>query len=159
MKQEPLFIKFANGEVNILDVLERFLSTTQHEPTKKIIEKAKDTLPDLSVFRKDFAGALMDLIESGINQHFINYVDSYMKPSLEEFVEGSGGSRSGEKRWVQIKAEDAPWVEAVVCYNLCLYIRMYGIKELKRCPKCMKFFSNKGKYAKYCSDICKPQER
>jgi hypothetical protein len=74
-------------------------------------------------------------------------------------VEGGGGSRAGEKRWVQIKAEDAPWVEAVVCYNLCLYIRMYGIKELKRCPKCQKFFSNKGKYAKYCSDICKPQEK
>ena len=54
-----------------------------------------------------------------------------------------------------LKEKDTPWVEAIVCYNFCLYIKMYGISEIKLCPVCSKFFSHKGKYAKYCSDACK----
>jgi hypothetical protein len=97
----------------------------------------------------------MDLIDTGISKRLINYLNDYMKPSLEEIVEGGSNSRAGEKRQIILKAKDTPWIEAIVCYNLTLYIKMYGIAEIKRCPICSKFFSHKGKYAKYCSDACK----
>jgi hypothetical protein len=155
MRTEPLFIRFANGQASAVDILDSLLSTTTHELSKDIAFKKKDDLPDLSIFRKDFGNMLRDLIDSGINQQLINYVNSYMKPSLEEIVESSGGGRAGEKRHIIIKAEDTPWIEAIVCYNLCLYIKMYGIREIKQCAVCRKFFSNKGKYATYCSDVCK----
>ena len=155
MRREPLFVRFANSEANASDIIQSFLSNSEEEKSNKIAEKAANSIPDLNIFKRDFQEALEDLIDSGVNQRFINYVNSYMKPALTEYVEGSGGSRSGEKRWISIKEEDTPWIEAIVCYNLSLYIRMYGLKEIKRCPVCRKFFSNKGKYAKYCSDPCK----
>jgi hypothetical protein len=155
MRQEPLFIRFANGQVSATDIIDSFLSTTEHPLSKDIGTKAKGRLPDLSVFKNDFKNLLLDLIDNGINQRLINYVDSYMKPSLEEIVESSGEGRTGERQYIILKAEDTPWVEAIVCYNLCLYIKAYGYRELKECPVCKKFFSNKGKYAKYCSDSCK----
>jgi hypothetical protein len=155
MKTEPLFVRFANGTISYVDVIDSFISSTDHESSKAIAQKARDTPVDLSVFKKDFSSMICDLVESGVNQQFINYVNSYMKPSLEEIVDTKGGGRAGEHRYVIIKAEDAPWVEAMLCYNLCIYIKMYGIRELKQCKVCKKFFSHKGKYAAYCSDFCK----
>ena len=155
MRQEPLFVRFANGTVTYSDILDSFLASSTHEPSKAIAMKAKETSVDLSVFKKDFSSMLRDLIDNGINQQLINYVNSYMKPSLEEIVESVAAGRAGENRFVIIKAGDAPWVEAVVCYNLCLYIKTYGIKEIKQCAVCKKYFTNKGKYAVYCSDACK----
>ena len=155
MRREPLFVRFANSDANASDIIQSFLSNSDDEESIKIARKAANNVPDLGLFKRDFQNAMEDLIDTGVNQQFINYVNSYMKPSLTEFVEGSGASRSGEKRWISIKEEDTPWAEAIVCYNLSLYIRMYGLKELKRCTVCKKFFSNKGKYAKYCSDPCK----
>ena len=155
MRQEPLFVRFANGQVEHPDILESFLSSSTHEPSREIVLKAKESSADLSLFRRDFSNMVRDIIDNGVNQHFINYVNSYMKPSLEEIVESSNGGRTGEKRFVIIKAGDTPWIEAAVCYNLCLYIRAYGTKEIKQCKVCKKYFSNKGKYAVYCSDACK----
>jgi hypothetical protein len=155
MRLEPLFIRLANGSVTYTDVVDSLLATTTHEPSKEIAMKAKEVSVDLSVFKRDFGSMLQDLIDNGINQTLINYVNSYMKPSLEEIVESSNGGRTGEKRSIIIKAADAPWIEAIVCYNLCLFIKAYGIKEIKQCAVCKKFFTNKGKYAVYCSDMCK----
>jgi hypothetical protein len=154
MRREPLFIRFANGLVGPLEIISSFLESNIDEKSKGIADEALKKPPDLSMFKKDFKALLRDIIDSGINNQSINYLDSYMKPSLEEIVEG-GGSVAGEKRQVILKEKDTPWVEAIVCYNLTLYIKMYGISEIKLCPVCMKFFSHKGKYAKYCSDICK----
>lgn len=157
MRDEPLFIRFANGHVEAKDIIASVLESVDHVPTKEIAEKKKNEVVDLSLFRRDFRNLLVDLTDNGITQKLKNYVDSYMKPSLIELVDG-GGSRSGETRRVSIKAEDTPWLEAVVCYNLCVYIRAFGFKEIKQCPVCSKFFSNKGKYAKYCSESCKAQK-
>lgn len=148
-KIEPLFVRFANGEASAEDVIGA-MSSSKDAKTKEIVSKALTTVPDLSVFRTDFKSMLSDLAENGVSRRVINYVDSYMKPSLEEYVEGAGTTMAGEARWVAVKADDAPWPEAVVCYNMCLYLRAYGIKELKQCPTCKKFFTNKGRYAKYC---------
>jgi len=147
---EPLFVRFANGEVAVNDVL-RALESSRDERTREIVAQKINNPPDLAVFRRDFKNMLSDLVENGVSRRVINYVDSYMKPSLEEFVEGAG-SRAGESRWVVIKAEDTPWPEALLCYNMCLYLKVYGIHEFKQCATCGKFFTNKGKYAKYCME-------
>lgn len=155
MKIEPLFLRFANGRVTEQEVIEIFLKDTDDDKSKGIATKALEKPPVLDVFKRDFRSALDDLIDNGLSNQFINYVNSYMKPSLLEFVEGGNSSRIGEKRRVTLKEEDTPWVEAVICYNLCLYIKSFGLQTIKHCPVCQKFFSHKGKYAKYCSDQCK----
>jgi len=155
MRVEPLFIRYANGSASTESIIKSYLSIVEDGNSKEIAEAALISIPDLTMFRRDFRNCIDDLIDNGINNQFINYVDSYMKPSLEEYIEGSNASRTGEKRRVIIKAEDTPWIEAMVCYNMSLYIRVYGISEIKHCPNCGNFFSHKGKYAKYCSDICK----
>lgn len=158
MRREPLFIRFANNQVTEEQLIDTVIDHTSHEPSQKIARKRLKDLPDLSDFRKDFKNLLKDIIESGITREMINYVNSYMKPSLEEVDADVQGGRSGEHREAVLKAEDAPWPEAIICYNLCLYIKAYGIREIKECPICLKFFSNKGKYAKYCSEACKAQK-
>lgn len=155
MRDEPLFIKFLNGQISYLQIIDVVIETSKDEQSKKIAESKKSSIVDMSLFKEDFQKVMIDLIDNGINQRVINYVNSYMKPSLEEFVESSGGSRVNESRYVSIKAEDAPWLEAILCYNLCIFIKVYGFKEIKQCAQCGKFFSHKGQYAKYCSDSCK----
>jgi hypothetical protein len=154
MRIEPLFIRYANGLVEASYIVQSFIESNFDNRSKEIAEKALKSPPDLKLFRKDFRNLLIDIIDNGINKQAINYINNYMKPSLEEIVEG-GTNRAGEKRQIILKAEDTPWIEAIVCYNLTLYIKMYGISEIKLCPVCFKFFSHKGKYAKYCSDTCK----
>jgi hypothetical protein len=155
MKVEPLFIRYANGLVGAEEIVNSFLESNFDKRSEEIAKEALKKLPDLALFKRDFCNLLLDIIDNGIRKPSINYVNDYMKPSLEEIVEGSSASRSGEKRQIIIKAKDTPWIEAIVCYNLCLYIKMFGFLEIKHCPVCGKFFSHKGKYAKYCSDICK----
>lgn len=155
MRREPLFIRFANGLVNAQEIVVSFRDNTHHTESKAIASTLLEDPPDLTVFKKDFKKALCDIIDNGINNQVINYLNSYMKPSLLEIVDGGGKNRAGEIRQIILKAADAPWLEAIVCYNLCLYIKAYGIQELKLCPVCKKFFSNKGKYSKYCSEPCK----
>lgn len=155
MRDEPLFVKFLNGLVNYSQIIDVVIETSKDEQSKSIAQKKKDSDVDLSLFKEDFQRVVQDLIDNGINQRVINYLNSYMKPSLEEFIESPAGSRVNESRYVSIKAEDAPWLEAILCYNLCIFIKVYGFKEIKQCPQCGKFFSHKGQYAKYCSDSCK----
>ena len=155
MRDEPLFIKFINGQINYLQIIDTVINSSEDQKSKDIAEAKKGVSVDLSIFRDDFRKVILDLIDNGINQRVINYLNSYMKPSLEEFVDTAAGSRVNEKRYVSIKAEDAPWLEALVCYNLCIFIKVYGFKEIKQCAQCGKFFSHKGQYAKYCSESCK----
>lgn len=155
MRDEPLFVKFLNGQISYLQIIDIVIETSKDGKSKSIAESKKDSNIDMSLFREDFQKVVLDLIDNGINQRVINYLNSYMKPSLEEFVESPGGSRVNESRYVSIKADDAPWLEAILCYNLCIFIKVYGFKEIKQCAQCGKFFSHKGQYAKYCSDSCK----
>lgn len=155
MRDEPLFIKFLNGQINYDHVIDSVLGTSKDQRSKDIASAKKGASIDLSVFREDFRKVVFDLIDNGINQRVINYINSYMKPSLEEFIEPIHGGRVNESRYVSIKAEDAPWIEAVICYNLCIFIKVYGFKDIKQCASCSKFFSHKGQYAKYCSEPCK----
>jgi hypothetical protein len=155
VRDEPLFIKFLNGQVNQEQIIDSVIGSSKDQRSKDIAAAKMGAMIDLSIFREDFRKVVGDLIDNGINQRVINYIDSYMKPSLEEFQEPNQGSRMNESRYVGIKADDAPWIEAIVCYNLCIFIKVYGFKDIKQCTSCGKFFSHKGQYAKYCSDVCK----
>lgn len=157
MRIDPLFIRFANEPLNIDELLNGFDRQFENDKSKKIVEAVKVSPPDLKIFKRDFKKMLADLVENGINQNIKNYVNSYMKPSLEEYIDEAPGNRSGEHRFIAIKSADTPWIEAIICYNLCLYLRVYGISELKQCPVCTVFFCHKGKYGKYCGDSCKSQ--
>jgi hypothetical protein len=155
MRIEPLFIRYVNGLVDPSQVIQSFLESNFDKRSEEIAKEALQKLPDLSLFKRDFRNLLLDIIDNGIRKPSINYLNDYMKPSLEEIVEGSSSNNAGEKRQIIIKEKDTPWIEAIICYNLTLYIKVFGIPEIKQCPVCSKFFSHKGKYAKYCSDICK----
>jgi hypothetical protein len=155
VRKEPMFVRYANRQINAESVVKAYIQASNHQASLNIAQEMLEELPDLSIFRNDFSKALEDLIENGINRDFVEYVNCYMKPSLSEVLSGDGRNTTGEKRWVMIKDKDAPWIEALVCYNLTLYIKAFGHNELKKCPVCNKFFTNKGKYAKYCSDSCK----
>lgn len=157
MKIEPLFIRVANRKAGSLEVIQSFIQSSQDEPSIQIAKEALDTLPDISMFIKDFGEVLEDVIDNGISQRLVNYLNSYMKPSLSEVLNTSGGGRAGESRFIFIKDSKAPWVEAIVCYNLSLFIKAFTFSDIKKCPVCSKFFTNKGKYSKYCSDSCKGQ--
>jgi hypothetical protein len=152
MRIEPLFINFLNKNVCSNDIIKTVIQTAKDERTRRIAHEKEEV--DLLLFRKDFENMILDMIDNGINQRVINFLNSYMKLSLEEYIDSGDGGRINESRYIGIKADDAPWLEAIICYNLCLYIKAYGFKEIKRCSVCNKFFSNKGKYAKYCSEMC-----
>lgn len=155
MKIEPLFIRYINKEIDTKGVITSFIDLSEDKKSIEIANKYLEDIPDLSLFRRDFANCVEDVIDNGISRKVINYIDSYLKPSLLEINDNSSYTRMGDKRWVVIKEDNTPWIEALICYNLAIYIKAYGISELKKCPICNKFFSHKGKYAKYCSDICK----
>ena len=153
MKIEPLFIRLANRKAGALDIIHSFKESSQDEPSIEIANDAIEKVPDISLFIKDFREVIEDLIDNGVNQRVINYINSYMKPSLSEVLDSSGG----ERRWIYLKDAKAPWVEAIVCYNLSLYIKAFGLDTIKNCPVCSKFFTHKGKYSKFCSESCKGQ--
>ncbi len=158
--REPIFIRFLNGNVDEKSVLNTFEENCQDDFTREVIQEKKDNLPNLSVFRQDFSNAVKDLTENGVNSYFVNYVNSYMKPSLEEFVEEKSHQSTGmEKRWVKIREKETPWLEALICYNLCLYVKAFSSNTIKACKQCQKFFTHKGKYASYCSETCKGQTK
>jgi len=155
VKKEPLFVRFINREVDAKGIVSSFLELSEDKKSIEIANKILQDTPDLDLFRRDFSNCLEDIIDNGISRNIINYMDSYLKPSLLEMTDSGSYSKISDKRWVTIKEEGTPWIEALVCYNLAVYIKAFGLAELKRCPVCGKFFSHKGKYAKYCSDTCK----
>ena len=157
MTKEPLFIRFLNKEAGVMDMLHSFAQSPD-EKTSKIASKAINAPPDLESFRTEFYGAVIDIKKSGPGEEFASFVNNYMEPSLEEDITVKSVEQ-GENRsqTVRIKDEKAPWMQGFICYNLCLFIKAFGLDVLKRCEICEKFFSNKGKYAVYCSDGCKSQ--
>jgi hypothetical protein len=151
----PLFIRFLNNELSSGDLLTIFARSTDSH-TAQIAIKAQDNPPNLDTFKKELKEAVSDIITEGLAEEFAAFVNNYMETSLVEDVE-SMGTALGENisREARIQDEDSPWVQGLICYNLCLYIKGFGLESLKKCKVCSKFFNHKGKYAVYCSDACK----
>lgn len=155
MYKDPLFLKFLNKDVSVIEMLSSF-SRSKDPYTVEAAEELLKNPPDLEEFRTEFKDAVSDIIHEGIGKEFSVFVNHYMEPSLEEDVKTVRGHR-GENvfRNARVKDKDSPWIQGVICYNISLYIRAFGLSDLKRCKICSKFFAHKGKYAIYCSDACK----
>lgn len=159
MSKNPLFLKFINKEISIIEMLSSF-SRSKDSYTASAAIELMDNPPDIEEFRKEITDAVSDIIKEGSGKEFTAFVDNYMAPSLVEDIETKRGTR-GENvsRSVRVKDKDSPWVQGIICYNLCLYIRAFGLGELKKCKVCSKIFAHKGKWALYCSDPCKIRNR
>ena len=161
MKKTPLFLRFINKEASVTDILQAYTQsedTLTRESAEKSLLNPGDWrhVTDIGIFQKELLEAVTDLIHGGIGEEFKAFVDHYMQPSLEEDI-STNPSQLGEdiSRIARIKDPQAPWVQGMLCYNLCLYIKAYGLEDLKICKVCNKFFDHKGKWAVYCSDKCK----
>jgi hypothetical protein len=153
----PMFLKFLNRELGVTDLL---LSFSRSDDTKTV-NAAKNAIgkpPDLEDFRKELGDAVEDLIKNGLSDELKAFANNYMA-CLEEDIETSdtplGENRSHVARVID---ETGPWVQGFICYNLCLYIKIFGLDELKKCRVCGKIFAHKGKFAVYCSEPCKTKK-
>lgn len=157
MLKEPLFLRFINHNISIFEMLQIF-SKSSDAYTSEAAKKAMVNTPDLDEFYKELIQAVRDIIKEGLGEEFKTFVNHYMESSLEEDVSTSEGY-FGQNifRQARVKDDTAPWIEGLICYNLSLYIRVYGLDDLKICKICEKFFNHKGKWAKYCSDLCKSE--
>jgi hypothetical protein len=98
-------------------------------------------------------------VREGVGEEFKAFVNHYMEQSLEEDLTIEKGVHGENRSQVaRIKDTEAPWVQAFICYNLCLYIKAFGMDDLKECKVCGKLFCHKGKWASYCSDSCKKKK-
>lgn len=155
MIKEPLFLRFINHSTAISEMLYTF-SKSPDTYTSEAAKKAIINPPDLEGFREELTQAVKDIIKNGLGEEFKAFVDHYMESSLEEDVSTSDGHFGQNiSRVARVKDDTAPWIEGFICYNLSLYIRVYGLDELKICKVCDKIFGHKGKWAVYCSDSCK----
>ncbi len=155
---DPLFVRFANGDINQYEVVKSVAETTQDSETKEIATKALDKqFLDIGVFQTDFKNCVKDITEFGITHRSRSFLDSYLSSSLLLFrrEQGLGGTGSVET-WYRPIGEGTPWVEGAICFNLASFIRSRGsVKEIKSCKTCSRIFVHKGEHAVYCSESCK----
>lgn len=163
MVVEPLFVRFANGTAGLLDVC-RSLAGSRDEKTARI---ASDVLsfPGLYIssvddFRKEFRNCLESMVDNGLSNQVKDFLNSYTSAALVEYTSNSSYRNSGtSEQWLAVSNHDALWVEATICYNLMLFIKLGKLRDLKKCTKCGKYFSHKGSYAKFCSDACRGRSK
>jgi hypothetical protein len=157
--KNPLFLRFINRTVGVAEILNSY--TKSDDPyTSQAAVKALDNPPDLDNFRKELEDAIRDIIKDGPNEEFKAFVNHYMESSIYQFSD-SAKTPFGENRkhTAYLKDENAPWVQGFLCYNLCLYIKAFGLDNLKSCKTCSKLFAHKGQWAVYCEDTCNPKKK
>jgi len=154
--KEPLFVRYLNGEIGILEMMDSFSRMTEDTYTLKAIENARTAFPDMSGFKEELKGAVLDIMNKGLDEAFKFFVNHYMESSLAEDIKTAKSSLGDNiTRTARVKDENETWIQGLICYNMSLYIRAFGLDNLKMCRICQRFFSNKGPYAIYCSDSCK----
>lgn len=156
MAKDPLFLKFINRSISTIEILTSF-SKSSDSCTAEAVERALKNPPDLEPFRKELIDAVRDLIKDGLGEEFKAFVDHYMCTLEEDVLTSEGQFGQNISRSARVKDETGPWVQGFICYNLSLYIRVYGLDDLKICRVCEKIFGHKGKWAVYCSDTCKSE--
>jgi len=159
MPKGPLFLRFINAEVTVFEMLQSFVKSPDSN-TSEAAAIAMKNPPDLEDFRTEMKDAVTDIIADGPGAEFAAFVNNYMEDSLEEDVQTAKGERGQNvSRSARVKEGATSWIEGFICYNLCLYIRAFGLMSLKKCKVCSTFFNHKGKYAVYCSDSCKAERK
>ena len=156
--RDPLFLRFIRKEIGAVELINIFSRSTDPY-TRKVCENAIQDPPSLEQFHKELSEAVDDIIGTGADESFRAFVNNYMEDSITEDVTSSPSGVSGENisRSARVQDEGATWVQGLLCYNLCLYLKVYGTDNLKKCKICGKVFAHKGQYAVYCSDPCKKQ--
>jgi len=155
-QSDPLFIRFVNGDTDPRGVVQGLIEGTRDEGTIGIAQEVLAGEMDLTQFREDLCSLLDDIIANGVYHPAVNYLNSYMEPSILEHQEERNLDSSGTTRkWLSIRKKDSPWVEAVVCYNLTLFIKAFGFSKIKKCPQCHRYFTQKKFKYKFCSEKCK----
>ena len=150
----PLFMRYLNGETGVLDIIISFSKSTDSY-TSEAAKKALADPPDLDSFKKELEGAVRDIVKEGPGDEFKAFVNHYMESSLREDTTYKQGSLGESRRQVAyVKDDQSTWIQGFICYNLCLFIKAFGLETLKSCKTCGKLFCNKGKYAVYCTDAC-----
>jgi hypothetical protein len=153
----PMFLKFLNKELGVMDLLSSF-SRSDDTKTANAAKKALENPPDLEEFRKDLGDAVEDLIKEGLSEGIKAFANYFMTTLLEDVETSDTPMGENRSHIARVKDEHGPWVQGFICYNLALYIKMFGLDELKKCRVCGKIFAHKGKYAVYCSDQCKTKK-
>jgi len=152
----PLFIRVANSVAGVSDIVKGLAEGTQDEASRELALSLDQESVDLTDFTRDLRELLKDIEKNGLEGRMIDYLNAYMSTSiLMHNVDESTGSSNRRGSWLSIKDREAPWLEAVVCYNLSVYLKLFGPSGIKECQGCGKFFvQGKMKY-KYCSEGCK----
>lgn len=153
--KDPLFLRFVARELGVIELLNIF-SRSQDAYTREACESALKHPPNLEDFHQELTEAVEDIVSEGAADEFKAFVNNYMEDAITEDIVTSP-SEKGENisRTARVQNADGPWVQALLCYNLCLYLKVYGTENLKKCRICGKLFAHKGKYAVYCGDTCK----
>jgi hypothetical protein len=158
MKDVPLFARVANSQSGVRDIaqaLSRSADPTTADVARGVLDGSQPYGYDFETFRADFNRCLDDMIENGIKPQIREYLNAYLGYLHEEISGDSFSTKGSTTSVVSISNAEGPWAEGVVAYNLCLYLKAYGVSEIKRCKKCRKVFTGRGKYAVYCGDACK----
>lgn len=157
--KSPLFLKFITRQNGIIDILQSF-QKSKDSFTVEAASKALENPPDLEDFRKELEEAVRDIIKTGPSEEFRAFVNHYMEDSIAEIKE-SNMTPFGESRIQSaiVRDESEPWIQGLLCYNLVLYIKAFGLQCLKSCKTCETLFSDKGKFAVYCKDSCNPKKK
>jgi hypothetical protein len=157
--KNPLFLRFINRKVTIMDLLSVF-SSSDDPYTVSAAQKALNDPPDLEDFRKELEGAVRDIVKDGPNEEFKAFVNHYMEPSITQYSDSSKTPFGENRRHIAyVKDENSTWIQGFICYNLALYIKAFGLECLKACKSCGTLFAHKGKWAVYCEDTCNPKKK
>lgn len=152
----PLFLRVANGKAGAREIAQGLARGTLDEKTKEQALAAIEDPPEIDVFREDLRELLKDLILGGVSHPVVQYLNAYMSSSLEMIEDEESYRTSGVlKQWLRVKPGEVPWIEAVVCYNLTIFIKAYGHEKIQQCPCCEDFFAQGKMKYKYCSEGCK----
>ena len=154
MEKDPLFLRYVNDEIDVMGMLLSF-SRSKDSKTSSL---AKDTInnpPDLTEFKQELKEAVDDIVTEGLDEGFRAFVNHYMSCLEEDVAIKETPLGENRSQFARVGDVEGPWVQGLVCYNLCLYIKAFGLQDLKKCKVCGKLFAHKGKYALYCSDPCK----
>jgi hypothetical protein len=152
--QNPLFLRFINKEVGVIDLLNIF-SRSNDPLTHKAAMDAQMNPPNLEVFRNEFEDAVRDLIRDGSGEDISAFMTHYLSSVEMDRIESKGSNGQNVSLIPYVKDPESEWVEGLICFNLKAYIIAYGMNNLKICRICGKIFAHKGQYAVYCSDSCK----
>ena len=160
-KEEPLFIRFLNSDLNraFLEELLSRLELLFNEPKDKLAAKdMRESLKDhnfdgYKLIQTKFKDHVDYVIKFGtFEKGFGIWANFYLSALKETKKEDKNGNL---ERLVYIGSTDGDWVTGLILYNFSLFCKYYGTPILKRCATCGTYFTMKGKYAVYCSDPCK----